>query len=59
MTGLPPIHGITAYGLAGLAVDVRGGLWAWGSGLALDGGPPPARCASVSPRRPWTSRAAT
>ncbi|MEU4879223.1 RCC1 repeat domain-containing protein [Streptomyces althioticus] len=39
VTGLPPIRGIAAYGLAGLAVDARGGLWAWGSGLALDGGP--------------------
>jgi regulator of chromosome condensation len=33
--GLPPARLIGAYGLTGYAVDVDGGLWAWGSGLPL------------------------
>ncbi|MCO1656038.1 RCC1 domain-containing protein [Pseudonocardia humida] len=35
--GLPPARLIGAYGLTGYAVDGDGGLWAWGSGLALGG----------------------
>jgi regulator of chromosome condensation len=35
--GLPPARLVGASGLTGYAVDVDGGLWAWGSGLALGG----------------------
>lgn len=33
--GLPQIRWIGASGLTGYAIDVDGGLWGWGSGLAL------------------------
>lgn len=33
--GLPEIRRIAASGLTGLAIDSKGGLWGWGSGLGL------------------------
>jgi alpha-tubulin suppressor-like RCC1 family protein len=33
--GMPPARWIGAHGLTGYAVDTGGGLWGWGSGLAL------------------------
>jgi regulator of chromosome condensation len=35
VAGLPPARWIGATGLTGYAVDVDGGLWAWGSGAAI------------------------
>jgi regulator of chromosome condensation len=35
VAGLPPTRWIGAFGLTGLAVDTEGGLWGWGSTLAL------------------------
>jgi alpha-tubulin suppressor-like RCC1 family protein len=35
VAGLPPARWIGASGLTGLAVDTEGGLWGWGSTLAL------------------------
>jgi regulator of chromosome condensation len=33
--GLPRVRRIAAFGHTGLAIDVEGGLWGWGSGLGL------------------------
>jgi alpha-tubulin suppressor-like RCC1 family protein len=35
VAGLPPARWIGASGLTGYAVDADGGLWAWGSGMAI------------------------
>ncbi|MFE1029539.1 RCC1 domain-containing protein [Streptomyces sp. NPDC058818] len=35
VAGLPRIRRIAAFGLTGLAIDVEGRLWGWGSGLGL------------------------
>ncbi len=34
--GLPPVRWIGSHGFTGYAIDTDGGLWAWGSRLALD-----------------------
>jgi hypothetical protein len=40
IAGLPPARWIGASGLTGFAVDTEGGLWGWGSGLAMGAATP-------------------